>query len=111
MSERRDWWRCARIRYPYDRFGVPSSHTTHAGCPHMIDVDYPQLLTLFPEHRDPKRTESASFLIWYLEHYYRLDTQEAIDAVCDQKGDRGVDGIFVDDNAQTITIFQSRISQ
>lgn len=77
----------------------------------MIDVDYPQLLTLFPEHRDPKRSESAAFLIWYLEHYYRLDAQDAIDAVCDQKGDRGVDGIFVDDNAQTITIFQSRISQ
>jgi hypothetical protein len=74
-------------------------------------VDYPQLLTLFPEHRDPKRSESAAFLIWYLEHYYRLDTQEAIDAVCDQKGDRGVDGIFVDDSAQIITIFQSRISQ
>lgn len=77
----------------------------------MIDVDYPQLLTLFPEHRDPKRSESAAFLIWYLEHYYRLDTQDAVDAVCDQKGDRGVDGIFVDENAQSITIFQSRISQ
>ncbi len=77
----------------------------------MVDVDYPQLLTLFPQHRDPKRSESAAFLIWYLEHYYRLDTQDAIDAVCDQKGDRGVDGIFVDDSAQIITIFQSRISQ
>lgn len=77
----------------------------------MIDIDYPQLLNLFPEHRDPKRSESAAFLIWYLEHYYRLDTQVAVDAVCDQKGDRGVDGIFVDDNAQTITVFQSRISQ
>jgi hypothetical protein len=77
----------------------------------MIDVDYPQLLTLFPEHLVRGRSESAAFLIWYLEHYYRLDTQEAVDAVCDQKGDRGVDGIFVDDNAQTITIFQSRISQ
>jgi hypothetical protein len=77
----------------------------------MIDVDYPQLLTLFSEHRDPKRSESAAFLIWYLEHYYRLDTQAAVDAVCDQRGDRGVDGIFVDDSAQTVTIFQSRISQ
>ena len=41
----------------------------------------------------------------------RLDTQTAVDAVCDQKGDRGVDGVFVDENAQTITVFQSRISQ
>lgn len=76
-----------------------------------IDLDYPQLLKLFPEHLSPKRSESASFLIWYLENYYRLDTQEAVDAVCDNRGDKGVDGIFVNDNDQTITVFQSVISQ
>lgn len=53
-----------------------------------IDVDYPQLLHLFPEHLNPKRSESASFLIWYLENYYRLDTQEAVDSVCDNRGDK-----------------------
>lgn len=77
----------------------------------MIDVDYPNLLSLFPEHIAPKRSESASFLIWYLENYYRLDSLEAVDHVCDQSGDKGVDGIFVNDNDQTITIFQSRILQ
>jgi hypothetical protein len=50
-------------------------------------------------------------LIWYLENYYRLDRVEAVDAVCDQKGDKGVDGIFVNDNDATITIFQAKISQ
>ena len=77
----------------------------------MIDVNYPILLDLFRQHIDPKRSESASFLIWYLENYYRLDALEAVDSVCDQKGDKGVDGVFVNDNDQTITIFQSRISQ
>lgn len=77
----------------------------------MIDVSYPNLLDLFPEHRDPKRSESASFLIWYLQNYYRLDALEAVDSVCDQANDKGVDGIFVNDNDQTITIFQSKISQ
>lgn len=77
----------------------------------MIDLTYPKLLDLFPQHCDPKRSESASFLIWYLENYYRLDPVEAVDSVCDQKGDKGVDGIFVNDNDQTITVFQSRISQ
>ena len=76
----------------------------------MISVDYPGLLDNFKEHLDAKRSESASFLIWYLEKYYRLDPQEAIDAVCDQAGDKGVDGIFVNDNDQTITVFQSKIS-
>jgi hypothetical protein len=76
-----------------------------------INVDYPALLDLFRQHLDPKRSESASFLIWYLENYYRLDNQEAVDSVCDNRGDKGVDGIFVNDNDQTITIFQSVLTQ
>lgn len=77
----------------------------------MLNLNYPHLLDLFKEHLDPKRTESASFLIWYLENYYRLDSLEAIDSVCDKKGDKGVDGIYVNDNDMTINIFQSKISQ
>ncbi|SIR38801.1 MULTISPECIES: AIPR family protein [Acidiphilium] len=77
----------------------------------MIDVRYPKILDLFAQHRAAGRTDSVSFLIWYLENYYRLDPIEAVDAVCDQPGDKGVDGIFVNDNNQTITIFQSRLRQ
>jgi AIPR protein len=76
-----------------------------------INVNYPGLLKLFPEHCSAKRSESASFLIWYLENYYRLDSLEAVDSVCDKRGDKGVDGIFVNDNDKTITIFQSKINQ
>ncbi len=39
----------------------------------MLDLGYPKILDLFPQYRAPKRSESASFLIWYLENYYRLD--------------------------------------
>ncbi len=77
----------------------------------MINLDYPNILDHIKEHIDPKRTESASFLIWYLENYYRLDTQEAIDAVCDQKGDKGVDGIYINESNGTIDIFQTKTSQ
>ena len=76
-----------------------------------MNFNYPQILDLFPEHLDAKRSESASFLIWYLENYYRLDPEEAVDYVCDQRGDKGIDGLFVNDNMQTIHVFQSRISQ
>ena len=55
----------------------------------MINLDYPDILDLFSEYLDPKRTESAAFLIWYLENYYRLDSLEAVDSVCDQRGDKG----------------------
>lgn len=75
------------------------------------NVDYPGLLKLFPEYINPKRSESASFLIWYLENYYRLDGLEAVDSVCDKRGDKGIDGIFLNDNDKTVTVFQSRINQ
>ncbi len=77
----------------------------------MIDLSYPAVLSLLSGHLDPKRTESASFLIWYLENYYRLDTLAAVDCVCDQRGDKGVDGIYVSDGDMTIDIFQCRLSQ
>jgi hypothetical protein len=77
----------------------------------MISVDYPDLLKLFSQHLAPKRSESASFLIWFLENYYRLDTLEAIDSVCDQSGDKGVDGIYINLADNTIDVFQSRIHQ
>ncbi len=77
----------------------------------MIELEYPNLLNLFPEHLAPPRTESASFLIWFLENFYRLDTVDATDSVCDQRNDKGVDGIFVNENNSTIAIFQSKISQ
>jgi hypothetical protein len=77
----------------------------------MLNLDYPEILTLFGQHLAPRRSESASFLIWFLENYYRLDTLEAIDSVCDQRGDKGVDGIYVNEAENTIDIFQSRISQ
>jgi len=77
----------------------------------LLNLDYPQVLDLFKEYSDPKRTESASFIIWYLENYYRLDPLEAIDSVCDQRGDKGVDGIYVNNNDETIDIFQCKLSQ
>ena len=77
----------------------------------IINLDYPDILTLLSDYLDSNRTESASFLIWYLENYYRLDSQEAIDSVCDQRGDKGVDGIYLNEANGTIDIFQAKISQ
>jgi hypothetical protein len=76
-----------------------------------IDLSYPKILDLFPQHIDPKRAESASFLIWYLENYLRLDSVDAVDAVCDQPGDKGIDGIYINEDSGTIEVYQSKISQ
>jgi hypothetical protein len=77
----------------------------------VINLDYPVIQELYREYMDPKRSESAAFLIWFLQHYYRLDEQEAIDCVCDQPGDRGIDGIYVNEHENTIDVFQSKLTQ
>lgn len=77
----------------------------------MINLSYPKILKLFPDYIDPKRSESASFLIWYLENYLRLDSADAVDAVCDQSGDKGVDGIYINEDAGCVEIYQSKIAQ
>ena len=43
------------------------------------------------------RADSSAFLIWFLGNFFRLETQDAIDNVCDQTNDKGIDGIYVDD--------------
>jgi len=56
------------------------------------------------------RSDSAAFLIWFLENFFRLETDEAIGDVCDQTNDKGIDGIYVDDEDEVIYIFQSKFS-
>ena len=56
------------------------------------------------------RSETAAFLIWFLENFFRLETQDAIDSVCDQKNDKGIDGIYVDDEEEIVYLFQSKFS-
>lgn len=76
-----------------------------------LNFDYPEINTLTAEHAAKRRADSAALLIWYLQHYYRLDPLEATDHVCDKGGDKSIDGIFVNDNDETVTVFQARIRQ
>jgi len=77
----------------------------------MINVDHPEVLDLVADYRASGRWDSAAFLIWYLENYYRLDPQEAIDSVCDKENDKGVDGIWVNEDEEAIVVFQSRLKE
>jgi len=56
------------------------------------------------------RAESSAFLIWFLENFFRIELQDAIDSVCDQTNDKGIDGIFVDDEEEKIYLLQSKFS-
>jgi len=56
------------------------------------------------------RSESSAFLFWFLENFFRLDKQDAEDCICDQTNDKGIDGIYVDDEDEIIFLFQSKYS-
>ncbi len=56
------------------------------------------------------RQPSAAFLAWFLENYFRLESQDAVDSVCDKTNDKGIDGIYVDDEEEVIYLFQSKFS-
>ena len=73
-----------------------------------IDFSYPKVLDLL-EPITGGRTESHSFLVWFLMHFMRLEDTEAQDAVCDGPDDKGVDGIYVDSNLETIYVIQCKL--
>jgi hypothetical protein len=56
-------------------------------------------------------TVSSQFLRWFLENIFRLEAQDADDACVDNKQDKGVDGIQVNDVLETVYIFQSKVRQ
>jgi hypothetical protein len=56
------------------------------------------------------RTDSASFLIWYLHNFFRLEEEDAISAVCDSPNDKGIDGILVDEDEEEVHLFQAKFS-
>jgi hypothetical protein len=74
-------------------------------------LSYPGILKQFGAHSVKERTESRALLGWFLENYYRLDEMEVSDSICDGKYDKGVDGIYVNEQLGQIDVFQTVIVQ
>lgn len=75
------------------------------------ELEYTALLSLLSRYAAKGRSESANYLNWFLENIYRLDETAADDCICDKENDKGIDGIYVDDNAAEVIFFQAKISQ
>ncbi len=56
------------------------------------------------------RNDNSAFLIWFLKNIFCLSEQESVDSVVDGNRDKGIDGIWVDENDEEIYIFQSEFS-
>lgn len=63
-------------------------------------------------YREGFRHPSAAFLIWHLVNFFRISPEDAKDSICDNKGDKGIDGIWVDETSdeEEIYLFQSKFS-
>ncbi len=75
------------------------------------DLKYANLTQLIAPLVVKGKTESVTFLNWFLENIYRLDSVSADDAVCDSQNDKGIDAIYVDENNEEIHFFQCKIRQ
>ena len=76
-----------------------------------LDLSYDELLKLVEPYLGGTRTASRAFLAWFLENVYRLEPTEAEDCVCDGPDDKGVDGIYVDQQNNRVDILQAKTSQ
>lgn len=74
----------------------------------MPKADYAQIETEIQPHLIGDRKPTAALLAWFLNAVWRLDLPEVDDAICDGSGDKGIDGIVVDDDLNEIAIFQSK---
>lgn len=74
-------------------------------------LSYEGLKTLINNFENKGRSEARSFLNWFLENIFRLDPIEADDSICDKANDRGIDGVYVDENQNEVIIFQGKIKQ
>jgi len=57
------------------------------------------------------RTDSAAFLLWFLNSVYRMDEVDAADAVCDRQQDEGIDAIAIDELEEEVVLFQAKRKQ
>lgn len=76
------------------------------------DLEFQNLAqNLLKPYQKRAATESAQFLRWFLENIFRLETQDADDACVDNKQDKGVDGVLVNDTLEVVYVFQSKVRQ
>ena len=57
------------------------------------------------------RTRSTALLAWFIETVMRLDPTDVEDAICDGGGDKGIDGIVFDQDANEIFVLQAKHRQ
>lgn len=66
-----------------------------------VDITQPYYQTTFSN-------DGQRFIAWYLRNIYGLDTVQTKDCITDGPGDKQIDAVYVDDQAQTAYIIQGK---
>jgi hypothetical protein len=74
----------------------------------MSQAEYDLVQEMIQAHKLGVRTDSAAMLAGFLEIVWRLDPEDVEDAICDGPGDKGIDGLAVDDDLDEIVVFQAK---
>lgn len=74
----------------------------------MPTTDHQSIQDEIAPFRTGTRTESAALLAWFLEAVWRIEPEDVDDAICDGPGDKGIDGLLVDDDLGEITVLQTK---
>lgn len=59
-------------------------------------------------HYYGNRTLASSLLAWFLEAVWHIEREDVENAICDGGGDKGIDGILVNEDLKEIAVFQSK---
>lgn len=65
------------------------------------------LLQAIAQSKLPGQADERALLRWFLFNVFRLDEIASSDSVCDAGNDKGIDGVWVDPDAEEIIIFQA----
>nr|MBA2556085.1 hypothetical protein [Chloroflexota bacterium] len=74
----------------------------------MSQADWERIEDDTAPHLAGTRTRSTALLAWFLHAAWRVDLDHVDDAICDGGGDKGIDGLVVDDDLREITLFQAK---
>src|SRR5262245_15575127 len=80
----------------------------YSGSPTSMPSDYSLINEEARVFKKGSRTDTAALLAWFLSAVWRVEPEDIDDAICDGTGDKGIDGLLVNEDLSEITVFQSK---
>lgn len=73
-------------------------------------MSFATLLTAIVTGKAADQTDSQALLSWFLYNTFLLDETDSADAVCDRPNDKGIDGMWADDETRELYLYQAKFT-